>query len=489
MKIARPLYFMFTLLYCLMVSSCNIDEFNGFVLFTLPEPHPSQGTCHYSETPQEKQTEREKAFVFCVMTDTYLWSDKIDSQLDLSPSKNSEELLALLKHSELDHFSFITTAMNAANYFDSGISIADPGLRVTIFLAEKNSFIWVYRSYQGSPAHKKGIVRGNRILSLNGKSIDQMRQNVSELGTSWYEELTFSSHQPNAVVYLDNQNIEHRVDIELFEYAIQTVEAAQTLTLESGEQGFYFAFNGFISAGVGQINQALSAFDDQKMQFAMVDLRKNSGGYTYIANYLASILGGKQLRELPTDDINFSFKQSIFNNKYAAFNRFVPFYRSEQLPHLMANKNFQLQKIVFLVDKGSCSSSELLINSLQAYDYLFDIKAIGTQTCGKPYGMYGKRFGEKMLYAVENKSANAKGYGDYINGIDIDCTMSDLSTATDWGDTQDPVIKTALSWLNTGHCDNKTADYTIILPKTLANPPLTLNTTEVNPNHDAFKVK
>ena len=433
---------------CLWLSSCDLSDFGDGVLFSLGGTHPAHGKCSY----HAEQEYADYVYAHCVMRDTYLWYQHVPDNLAYQNYATVDEFVADLREPTFDHFSFVTDGQSANNYYNQGLIVGDPGVRVVVIVDGENSYLWVYRSYLNSSAYQQGIRRGNRIHAINNKSIYQMWINVRDHQSDWISEFDFSSNESNLVEFTDNQLIRHSKEIDIAAFDLQTIDAVKAVQLEDQSMGMYFAFNGFVSASAQQISDALSQFDDQSTEFAIVDLRGNSGGFSYIANQLTSILGGHRLQSLDQNDPFSAFKRSIFNDKYAAFDDFTPFYRTAMLPHPIAEKNFQLQRIVFLIDNASCSASELVINSLHAFAHLFEIHVIGKPSCGKPYGMFAKNFGDKSIYAVEYKLANAQGFGDYGHGINVDCYVDDLATAYDWGDTQDPMLTSAINWLNSGNC-------------------------------------
>jgi carboxyl-terminal processing protease len=417
-------------------------------------PHPAYGKCDFDQTREQG----DKEFVLCVLQDTYLWSDTVASLQsdDLQEYDSAYEVLAAFKNDELDRYSFIISDRGATDYFDNGIVSGDSGMRYYIIDAGAESYLWVYMSYIGSPAHKIGIRRGNRITSINGKRIGDMLTDVNVNGSSWSKEVFLDPENDTLVTFEDNKIELKSGNISIHGYSIKTVEGAKTMTLSNGDQGFYFAYHGFIAPSKEELAVEISQFDND-MTFAIVDLRRNGGGYTRLANLIASTLGGLEFRRFSNLNKKYAFKRDEFNQKYREYNMFQPFYRTSQLPKSLQSTDFKLKSITFLTDEGSCSASELLINAMKAFDHLIDIKVVGSASCGKPYGMYGKTFGENKLFAVELRSANAEGVGDYTQGIDIDCSADGAYSRSDWGDESDPVIAQALALLNGGGCFSDSA--------------------------------
>jgi len=100
-----------------------------------------------------------------------------------------------------------------------------------------------------------------------------------------------------------------------------------------------------------------------------------------------------------------------------------------------------LKAICFLVNGGTASASELLINCLKPY---FDITIIGSRTYGKPVGSFGIKIGGYTMHIANFQIKNAAGSGDYYEGMVPDIAVSD----SEIGSEADKVIINTLSLLN-----------------------------------------
>ena len=75
-----------------------------------------------------------------------------------------------------------------------------------------------------------------------------------------------------------------------------------------------------------------------------------------------------------------------------------------------------------------------------------DVRLVGSQTHGKPVGMYifSVEALDLAILPVSFKNTNSLGYGDYYNGLPVDVAeVDDLSH--DWGDSDELMLKTAIS--------------------------------------------
>ena len=75
----------------------------------------------------------------------------------------------------------------------------------------------------------------------------------------------------------------------------------------------------------------------------------------------------------------------------------------------------------------TCSSSESIINGLRGVDV--QVVVVGQTTCGKPYGFHRRDNCGFAYFPIEFKGANAKGFGDYINGFTPTCPVAASATA------------------------------------------------------------
>ena len=75
-----------------------------------------------------------------------------------------------------------------------------------------------------------------------------------------------------------------------------------------------------------------------------------------------------------------------------------------------------LDRVYFITLNGSASASELVISALQPF---IPVTIVGRQTFGKPVGQYGFDFCDKVLFPVAFKSVNARGEGDFFDGVVI----------------------------------------------------------------------
>jgi hypothetical protein len=187
------------------------------------------------------------------------------------------------------------------------------------------------------------------------------------------------------------------------------------------------------------------------VQDLVLDLRDNLGGFVYSALTAASMITG------PANDGKV-FERLVFNDKRGqtslAFSGAVQFKdgSSPQFAVGTALPRLGLQRVFILAggDTASgavtCSAAESIINSLRGVG--LQVIRLGETTCGKPFGFSEKVNCGYSFYAIEFQGFNAQGFGDYQNGFDPMCRISDQVPFADRGTAVDPVYNGALYYMD-----------------------------------------
>lgn len=111
--------------------------------------------------------------------------------------------------------------------------------------------------------------------------------------------------------------------------------------------------------------------------------------------------------------------------------------------------NLGLRRVYVLTTQTSCSASEEYINGLRGIDA--EVVVIGDTTCGKPFVQIPQPNCGLVYLPILGRGLNAKGQGDYDEGIAPTCRVADdLSRAP--GDANDPLMVAALHHRQHGAC-------------------------------------
>src|SRR6185295_14218584 len=108
-----------------------------------------------------------------------------------------------------------------------------------------------------------------------------------------------------------------------------------------------------------------------------------------------------------------------------------------------------LERLVVIYTRGSASASELVWNGLRPF---IAVTTVGDRSYGKPVGQYGYNFCDKVLYPVAFSTQNARGEGNYFDGIPADCGAAD-DLEHPLGDSAEASLGEALRYLRTGSCN------------------------------------
>lgn len=378
----------------------------------------------------------QKQFVLDSMRDWYLWNDRLPAQVDLEGFASPEELLAFLatfsppasSGEPIDAergFSFISLAEDEQQLLGEG-RFEGYGFS-SRFVAEND--IRLTRVFEDSPAFRGGLRRGQRILALNDRSIADIE---AQEGVGAVFDTT-----PVKFRMLETDGItELTVTIDQAIVTIDPVPNSRIIDGAGGRKIGYMELATFISTADGQMDQVFATFRNENVTEVILDLRYNSGGLVSTAELLGDLLGG-----LLNDGRVFS--ETLFNADRSAANDDIEFFE-------LRASSVSLSSLVVVASRNTASASELVTNSLDPW-VTGGVTIVGDSTFGKPVGQIGLEFCDKILRPTAFQTVNAAGFGDYFDGLPLDCVAADdLTVAT--GDDADPNMVAALSILEGTGC-------------------------------------
>ena len=122
--------------------------------------------------PSYGYIEKLKGLVYKVMTSTYFWYDRVP-EIDIADYSSAEVLLDGLIYKELDKWSYITSKEEFHNLMEEGKYIGSGfGMKYT-----DTNELWVKFVYRDSPAAAVGLSRGDKLIEINGKTIEEIETN------------------------------------------------------------------------------------------------------------------------------------------------------------------------------------------------------------------------------------------------------------------------------------------------------------------------
>ncbi len=405
------LQFILALILVASVSGCGSSN---------SPPNVGQGIV---SQPQSCDIDSQKQFIHDVMHDTYLWYDQVPA-INLADYTTLDDTLDALR-APLDRFSYITTQTANSDFFDLG-RYEGFGFLSQVN-ATQDAFIIGY-IFDDSPAGRAGWQRTDIISAINGVAaadiiaaggINAALADLN-LGDSASFEIASLNGTPTTQVLVKSEVIMNSLLVS---------QVVQTTNQSIG----YVAISSFLEKTAGEFATAVTQFSNANIDELVIDLRYNSGGRVYASRDVASYIGGVNTR-------NYSYSKSIHNDKYYLSDSQIPF---ENFADAL---NFS--RIYVITTDKTCSASELIINSLSPF---VEIIQIGGTTCGKPVGMYGKTFCDKILLPIEFQSVNHFDEGDYFNGLYPNCLASDDLTK-DFADPTEAMFATAIFYMNNSQC-------------------------------------
>ncbi|MBT8100151.1 MAG: hypothetical protein KJO82_10390 [Gammaproteobacteria bacterium] len=386
------------------------------------------GTGECSQTAQ-------KQFVLDAMLDWYLWNDLLPTNVDVNDYTSPESLLAFLSTfspddgfgNSIDRFSSINTAAADSAFFGEG-QFEGFGFSSRFVAADD---LRLTRVFSSSPAFDAGLERGQRIVELDGRTIAQIEAAEGVGAVFDTSPLEFRMRETNGNEFV--------VSITQGLVTIDPVPQSRIIPLPGTPGIGYIELATFISTADPEFDTVFGQFAAAGVSDVIVDLRYNGGGLVSTAELLGDYLGGIAWQ-------NLVFSETLFNADRSAANDDVEFFE-------LRGNSVNLQRLVIIASSNTASASELVTNSVDAF---IDVVIVGDDTFGKPVGQIGLEFCEQILRPTSFQTVNANGFGDYFDGLPVDCPATDdLSIPV--GANNDPNIEAADEFLSAGSCPTAAA--------------------------------
>lgn len=274
-----------------------------------------------------------------------------------------------------------------------------------------------------SPAGKVGLVRGDRIISINDKQVKDIKNDVAwnKLFGGWKAGTQVSLN------VLNRSGVKRSVSMAVGVNTQDPVNSNVIVTANGIKAGYLY-LESFNSAQFNDIKSHFAAFKREGIHDLVLDLRYNSGGVMTKASTLASLIAGQELEGKTFIRWQYAPKNEDRDSEY----------KFKRLP-----ESLHTRRLVVLITDETCSASETIINGLRPY---IPVYTVGSTTCGKPYGMDGIEFGTKTLYPVTARVVNNRGEGYYTTGIRADFKAKD-DLSHQLGDPKEGMLKKALEVL------------------------------------------
>jgi len=391
--------------------------------------------------------ENEKAWVRSFVDERYLWYQDVpvlDPKDYASAELYFEDLKTPAKNKaggDLDRFHWSETK-EAYEQYTNGIAIGY-GIDWSRIVKDPPRNVIIYNVEPKSPAGTAGVRRGDKLIKVDG--IDVV--NAPDV-TSIYNG-TFPQDNSPHTFELQRGTQTRAVTLQAGRYDTTPVRGAKVFT-DNGTKVAYLYFDSFVAKSQDALITAFQSFSTQDATELVLDIRYNGGGLLYISSQLAYMIAGqtassgKIFNKLVYND---KHKQSLENDTYGfipyALNASYEYDKARPLPSL------NLGRVTLLVDHGTASASEAVINGLRGIGVTVNL--IGATTYGKPYGFTPQSNCGRYYYAVEFKGENHQGFSDYDAGFAPTCAVKD-DLNFQLGDVTEPRLAEALQYLKNGQC-------------------------------------
>lgn len=402
-----------TLLFALLVVACTSPSYPG-----IDRPNSSGNTMEDQEIidyiDQRLETEYywlDEVGSKCNSFDRRVaWEDYLDGVLSRLTT-NTDDGYVTSKGQRV-YYSYIREMPSSTRSEVTGFGI-DLHTTLLVVDSENNYYgIVVENVYEGSPAEKGGVRRGDIIIRVNESTITP--NNYITLFNSIYKN-TISTVK----LQLYRQ---HVAEGEVSTYNVELVASSYTESMvahseiiEGVKPVGYLVYTGFEPSSDDALLGVLRGFAEAGVKEVILDLRTNTGGSLSSAVKLTSTLlpatyDGAVLCEAKRNPKNLrSTVSEVFHLQPMEF-------------------NVGIDHLTVITSNSTASASELVVMGLRGLD--IPVTLVGDTTQGKNCGMdvTVRTIGSVTVeYApITFMCLNAKGNGDWGDGISADIDVKSL---------------------------------------------------------------
>ncbi|WP_338473229.1 S41 family peptidase [Niallia sp. XMNu-256] len=285
-----------------------------------------------------------------------------------------------------------------AKSFHESISSSFEGIGAEI--QEVNGLIQIVSPIKESPAEKAGLKPNDKVLSVDGKSIQGMSATEAVL-------LIRGEKGTTVTLTIERPGIPDSMDVSIVRDTIP-IETVYGELIE-GEDGIAkVQITSFSENTTDELIETLNDLKAQGMKGLILDLRQNPGGLLEEAISIANLF-------LPNNEMILQIEDREGNR--------------QEIKSASSKKNPNVPLVV-VVDKGSASASEILAG---AFKESANITLVGEKTFGKGTVQKAQNFkdGSNLKFTTE-KWLTPKGNWIHEKGIapDVEVTLPDYASLT-----------------------------------------------------------
>ncbi|MEG0880772.1 MAG: S41 family peptidase [Janthinobacterium sp.] len=396
----------------------------------------------------------EQTWVRSWIDETYLWYREVPTTYQPQSFSTAKAYFDVLKTTATTasgqpkdrfHFTYTTAEWEASlNGVELGYGML---LALTRTTPPRTAVISIVEP--GSPADLAGLRRGDVLQTVDGVDFVNAPDTAS---VQTINAALFPKAQGTHTLGFGRGGTVLSATLQAIEVNTSAVQNERIIDTPTGKVG-YLTFNTHNNVAERQLVETMRRFQAAGISDLVLDVRYNGGGYLDVASELAYMIAGPQAT---TGKV---FEQVLANDKTRQAAP-VPFHAQSQgfpapnpLPKGTPLPSLGLKRVTLLTTGNTCSASEAIINGLRGVDV--QVNLIGGTTCGKPYGFYPAPNCGTTYFAVQFQGVNAKGFGDFADGMAPTCDVTDDYQHA-LGDAAEGVLAAALRYRSTGSCSPAT---------------------------------
>lgn len=306
-----------------------------------------------------------------------------------------------------DRWSFHQSTESFNRFFGDGQSmgygLSVAAIEVTTPAPQPSAPLYVRHVEPLSPAAQAGVVRGDRIVSINGRTAADM------IAANDFAALNAAAPGDTLQLVLANTGGQRTLAVSAGVYALTPVPQSTVVTSPGGRKMGYLIVKDMISQAGTPLASAFQFFASQAVTELVIDLRYNGGGLVSMARDLASYVRSATTPRPAT------FASLLYSDKRSANNAAFLFNAPADA--------LTLGRVYVLAGPRTCSASEQVINALRPY---IDVVLLGDTTCGKPVGFNPAQDACGETFSVVTfETVNALNEGRYFDGFDPRCAIAE----------------------------------------------------------------
>ncbi len=221
--------------------------------------------------------------------------------------------------------------------FNSSISGKYGGIGSTIF--QKEGYIYIAMPYENSPAEKAGLMAGDKVLSVDGKSMHHV--NMNDIGN-------YMRGEPNTAVKMEvaRYGVEKPIKVTLTRAEIK-VNNTPYVGMLAGDIGYINLSTFSENAGENVANALQNLKANNTLKGVVLDLRGNTGGLLMEAVNVVNVFvkKGSVVTKIKGRD---KARDRVYRTLNPSVDTKIP--------------------LVVLINGGSASASEIVAGAIQDYD-------------------------------------------------------------------------------------------------------------------------